>query len=338
MTENEHKPVESRQAKPWIAIVAIAFLVLWLVYSFYKAYQPVVERVQGQIEAQQYSISSKVPGRIDQVLVRKGDMVERGQLIFTLLSPEIQAKLQQAQAGEKAAGALAEQAEKGAREQEISAVKSQWGKAKAAKELMEKTYLRVNNLFKDGIVAEQERDEVYTKWQASKYNEQSAYQLYAMAKEGARDEIKLAAREKENMAAGAVAEVEAYIADTKIESWHNGEVSQVLLHSGELAPQGFPVVSIVDMSDAWAIFHIREDKLKDYSQGKKITVNIPALGEENYTFEVAHIAVMGDFATWRATDSSQGFDMRTFEIQARPLEHIPELRVGMSVLLDYGNK
>jgi len=325
---------KDKQSTFWIAIVTIMLLALWLIYRFYQAYQPVPERIQGQIEAQQYSVSSKVPGRIDQVLVRKGDKVERGQLIFTLLSPEIEAKLQQAQAGEKAAGALAKQAEKGARIQEISAAKSQWQKAKTATELMEKTYQRLNNLFKDGIVSEQKRDEIYTKWQASKYTEQSAYQLYAMAKEGARDEIKLAAKEKENMAAGAVAEVEAYIADTKIESWHQGEVSQVLLHSGELAPQGFPVVSIIDISNAWAIFHIREDKLKDYTQGKKLQVNIPSIGKETFTFEVSHIAVMGDFATWRATDSSQGFDMRTFEVEARPVEYIPDLRVGMSVLLN----
>jgi HlyD family secretion protein len=154
-----------------------------------------------------------------------------------------------------------------------------------------------------------------------------------MAKEGARDEVKRATKEKENMAAGAVAEVEAYIADTKIESWHNGEVSQVLLQEGELAPQGFPVVTLIDINDAWAIFHIREDSLKDYPKGQKIEVNIPALGDNSFTFQISHISVMGDFATWRATDSSQGFDMRTFEVEARPLEHIPLLRVGMTVLL-----
>jgi len=319
--------------KIWpIALVAI-LIAFWLIYSFYQAYQPLPIRIQGQIEAQNYSISSKVPGRIEQVLVRKGDKVSRGQMIFTLLSPEIQAKLQQAKAGERAAGALSEQAEKGARIQEISSAKTQWKKAKAADELMEKTYQRINNLFEDGIVSEQKRDEVYTQWQASKYNKSSAYQLYAMAKEGARDEVKRAAKEQENMAAGAVAEVEAYIADTKINSWHNGEVSQVLLHEGELAPAGFPVVTLVDINDAWAIFHIREDTLKEFPKGQKIEVNIPALGDQTFTFEIAHISVMGDFATWRATDASQGFDMRTFEVEARPLEYIPLLRVGMTVLL-----
>lgn len=319
--------------KVWPIVLVIVVIVTWLAYSFYQAYQPLPLRIQGQIEAQHYSISSKVPGRIEQVLVKKGDSVSRGQMIFTLLSPEIQAKLQQAKAGERAAGALSEQAETGARKQEISAAKAQWQKAKAADELMEKTYNRIDNLFKDGIVAEQKRDEVYTQWQASKYNESLAYQQYAMAKEGARDEVKRAAKEKENMAAGAVAEVEAYIADTKIESWHNGEVSQVLLQEGELAPQGFPVVTLIDINDAWAVFHIREDNLKNFAQGTKIEVSIPALGNNTYTFEIAHIAVMGDFATWRATDTTQGFDMRTFEVEARPSEHIPLLRVGMTVLL-----
>lgn len=326
-------PNSQYKNRTWPIMLVIVVIVTWLAYSFYQAYQPLPVRIQGQIEAQQYSISSKVSGRIEQVLVRKGDNVSRGQMIFTLLSPEIQAKLQQAKAGERAAGALAEQAEKGARTQEIAASKTQWQKAKAADELMEKTYQRIDNLFKDGIVAEQKRDEVYTQWQASKYNESSAYQLYAMAKEGARDEVKRATKEKENMAAGAVAEVEAYIADTKIESWHNGEVSQVLLQEGELAPQGFPVVTLIDINDAWAIFHIREDSLKDYPKGQKIEVNIPALGGNSFTFEISHISVMGDFATWRATDTSQGFDMRTFEVEARPMEHIPLLRVGMTVLL-----
>lgn len=43
---------------------------------------------------------------------------------------------------------------------------------------------------------------------------------------------------------------------------------------------------------------------------------------------------MGDFATWRTTDANQGFDMRTFEVEARPTQPIEGLRVGMSVLLE----
>ncbi|NOI58840.1 HlyD family secretion protein [Vibrio coralliilyticus] len=322
-----------KKAKPIVLTAAALAISSWIGYSFYQAYQPKPVRLQGQIESQQYSISSKVPGRIDQVLVRKGDKVEKGELIFTLHSPEIEAKLEQAIAGQKAAGALAQEAEKGARIQQIQAAKDQWQKAKAASQLMEKTYLRVNNLYKDGVVAEQKRDEAKTQWDAAKYTESAAYQMYQMAHEGARDETKVAAAEKARMAAGAVAEVEAYAKDTQIESWFDGEVSQVLLQSGELAPQGFPVVTVIDTDDSWAVLNVREDHLSHFTKGQRFSAYLPALGH-SLEFEVTHIAVMGDFATWRSTDASQGFDLRTFEVEARPLVHKDTLRMGMSLVVE----
>ncbi|WP_299692631.1 efflux RND transporter periplasmic adaptor subunit [uncultured Vibrio sp.] len=305
----------------------------WIGYSFYQAYQPQPIRIQGQIDAQQYSISSKVPGRIDQIFVRKGDSVEKGELIFSLLSPEIDAKLEQAKAGEKAAGALAQEAEKGARTQQIHAAKDQWLKAKAAADLMDKTYQRVNNLYNDGVVAEQKRDEAKTQWQAAKYTESAAFQMYQMAQEGVRDETKVAAAQKALMAAGAVAEVEAYAKDTQIHSWFTGEVAQVMLSSGELAPQGFPVVTVIDTDDAWAVLNVREDQLKHFNKGSQFEAYLPALGK-SLTFQVTHIAVMGDFATWRSTDAAQGFDLRTFEVEARPIDTNETLRMGMSLVVE----
>ncbi|ELD1797269.1 biotin/lipoyl-binding protein [Vibrio fluvialis] len=322
-----------KAAKTSLLAVTVLAAAGWIGYSFYQAYQPEPVRLQGQIESQQYSISSKVPGRIDQVYVRKGDEVKKGQLIFTLHSPEIEAKLEQAIAGQKAAGALAQEAENGAREQQIRAAKDQWMKAKAAAELAEKTYLRVNNLYKDGVVAEQKRDEANTQWQAAKYTESAAFQMYEMAKEGARAETKQAAQEKARMAAGAVAEVEAYAADTKIESWFDGEVSQVLMQSGELVPQGFPVVTVVDREDSWAVLNVREDLLSHFQKGTTFNAYLPALNK-SLEFKVTHVAVMGDFATWRSTDAAQGFDLRTFEVEARPTAPETNLRMGMSVVVE----
>ncbi|MBD1558864.1 HlyD family efflux transporter periplasmic adaptor subunit [Vibrio sp. S9_S30] len=325
--------MKSTPFKPVFAGLVAFGLGGWLIYSFNAAYEEQPVRLQGQIEAQQYHISSKVAGRIDKVLVRKGDVIQNGDLVFTIYSPELDAKLEQAIASKEAAGALAQEAEKGARAQQIQASKDQWKKAKAASDLMEKTYSRINNLYNDGVVAEQKRDEALTQWQAAKYTESAAYQMYQMASEGVRDETKRAAAEKARMAAGAVAEVEAFTADTKIRSWFNGEVSQVLLSPGELAPQGFPVVTVLDMEDAWAVFNVREDLLNRFAKGSEFSAWIPAM-DQHVTFKVTHVAVMGDFATWRSTDSSQGFDMRTFEVEARPTEPVEGLRMGMSVVIE----
>jgi HlyD family secretion protein len=322
-----------KKIKTLLFILLILVIAFWIVNSFYQAHQPKPIRLQGQVEAQQYSISSKIAGRIEEIMVKKGDVVKKGDPIFTIYSPEIEAKLEQAIAGKEAASALALEAENGARTQQINAAKDQWNKAKTSAELMEKTYQRIDSLFKDGVVAEQKRDEVLTKWQAAKYTQSAAFQMYQMAKEGVREETKLAATEKVRMAQGAVAEVEAYAMDTKIKSWFNGEVSQVLLNSGELAPQGFPVVTVIDMQDAWAVFNVREDNLKHFSKGTQFSAYLPAL-DEHIDFEVTYIAVMGDFATWRSTDASQGFDLRTYEVEAKPLKQIEDLRVGMSVVVE----
>ena len=179
-----------RTAKTVFFILFASAGVGWLCYNFWLAYQPVSPIIQGQIEAQQYSISSKVPGRIDQILIKKGESIQKGQLVFTIHSPEIEAKLEQAKAGEDAAQAMSEQAQKGAREQEIAASRDKWQMAKAATELLDKTSKRIENLYIGGGVAEQKMDEAKTKLKAARFTENAAFQLCQMAKEGAREATK----------------------------------------------------------------------------------------------------------------------------------------------------
>jgi len=322
----------------WSLLAVVAFvigLVSWVSYTFYEAYQPKPLVLQGQIDAQSYNISSKLPGRISAVFVKKGDRVEVGDAIFSLSSPEVDAKLKQAEAAKDAAGAQKIQADNGARKQEIQAAHDQWQKAKAAEALMFTTYNRINTLYEQGVISQQKRDEVYTQYKAAQYTSNAAGQMAQMAKEGARKEIKAAASAQERVYEAKVDEVNVYIKEASQYAFNKGEVTQILIHSGELAPTGFPVVSIIDIEDSWAKFAVREDYLKLFIQDKIFQAKIPALGSESYEFRVAHIAVMGDYATWRATESGKGFDMKSFEVELRPIKPIKDLRVGMSVLLAF---
>ncbi len=237
----------------------------------------------------------------------------------------------QAEGGRDAALAMQQEADNGARKQQVAASKEQWLKAQAAAKLARTTFDRVEVLFNEGVLARQKRDEAFTQWQAAKYTEQAALAMYQMTDEGARVETKAAAAGNARMAEGAVNEVSAILADSQMRSPKTGEISEVLLQAGELAPSGFPVVSLIDMNDAWAVFQVREDLLKQFKQGDVLKLTIPAL-DKQVEFTVSHISVMGDFATWRATESGHDFDMRTFEVELRPNETIADLRVGMSVL------
>lgn len=318
------------------AAVAGAIIVTILIAGLVKAYQQPTIVLQGQIEATERSVSSKLTGRINTIDVRRGDTVTINTPLFSIHSSVADAKRRQALGGFSAASAQKQEADSGARTQEISAAKDQWLKAKSANNLYKATFKRVENLFQEGVVSEQKRDEAQTQWQAAQYTEQAALAMYQIAQEGARDETKAAALGQQEMAQGALDEVDAYLADSKMMAPINGEVTEVLLQPGELAPAGFPVVSMVDIDDSWAVFQLREDLLVKIKQGDVLNLRIPALNK-NAVYTVSHISVMGDFATWRATESGHDFDMRTFEVEMRPNTPIKGLKVGMSVLLDFNN-
>ncbi|QBF82768.1 HlyD family efflux transporter periplasmic adaptor subunit [Shewanella maritima] len=320
------------QANKIVAVISLVLLLGVLGYGVKQAFEPKPAILQGQIEAREYNVSSKVPGRVEQVFVRKGDLVQVDDILFAINSPELNAKLIQAQGGLDAANAMLQQADNGARSQEVMAAKDQWLKAKAATELHHTTYQRVENLFEQGVVARQKRDEAFTQWQAAKYTEQAANAMYEMAQEGARTEQKAAAAGNARMAEGAVKEVNAVLEDSQMRAPKAAEVSEVLLQAGELVPSGFPVVSLIDMTDAWASFQVREDQLSQFKQGDKLEVYLPAL-DMNVSCEVSFISVMGDFATWRATESGHDFDLRTFEVELTPLTQVDDLRVGMSAVI-----
>lgn len=315
-----------------LAVIALCF-VLWLIISFTRAYEPKENRIYAQVQAREYAISSKVAGRVENIFVKKGDMLKKGDLVYSINSPELEVKLEQARAGYEAAKALSTETNRGARVETIQSAKDVWQGARTMANLAKSTYERIESLYKDGVVSQQRRDETYANYTTAKHNESVAYQQYKLALDGASSETKIAAQAKEDAAAGQVSEVESYAKDTQAIAPANGEISNVLLHEGELSPSGFPVVLMIDMNDAWISFYVPEYRLQDFPKDRTFKAYIPALNKE-VEFKVTFVSVMGDFATWRATSAHKGYDVRTFEVEAYPLMPVDGLRVGMSVLID----
>ena len=288
-----------------IVLIAVSFviIVVWLVAVFYRAYIPKKQIFQGQISAREYSVSSKLAGRIDKILVHRGDVVKKGDVVFTIKSPELEAKLTQAQAGYEAAKALNEEVHSGARSETIQSARDVWQAASAQAKLAQKTYKRIQQLYDDGVMSLQRRDEAFAAYESAKYNENTTYQQYKLALSGTRDEAKKAAIEKEKAALGQVKEVEAYVKDIEALAPANGEVSNILVHSGELAPSGFPVVMLLDLNDSWLRLNVTENHLQRFQKGNTFKGFIPALNKY-VDFRVTYISVVGDFATWKATAST----------------------------------
>lgn len=317
-----------------LVLVTVTAIGIWaFVRTWQRVATPVPAIVQGQIEATEVDVSAKIPGRLDTVTVREGDVVAKGDIIATLDSPEIQAKLAQATAARKAASAQRDKALHGARKEEIRAAEATWMRAKGAAELAEKTFRRVERLAKDGVVPAQRRDEAETAWKTSRDAEAAARSMFELATNGARDEDKAAAAAMVDVASGTIAEVNAFERETRVSAPASGEVFKRNLQPGEMVAAGLPIVTLVDLSDMWATFFIREDQLTGLGMGSRIRLAIPALGNREETFTVSYLAPAADFATWRSTSAQGGFDVKTFEVRARPASEVARLRPGMSVVL-----
>lgn len=324
------KPNALRPAALGLAAIAV---VLLLGYGIWRATQPAPEMFQGQMEARETDIAPKVTGRITQVLVSEGETVLAGAALMRTDNPEVTAKMVQAIAAQQAAQAMADKAANGARPQEIEMARLQWQRAQAAADLALSSFNRIDNLAKEGLVAAQKRDEAQTSFTTSRDQALTAKAQYELVRAGARREDKAAASAQARQVAGVVAEVQAARSETELRSPVAGEVAKVLAKVGELSVQGVAVVTVVDLKDQWLVLNVREDRLQRFAKDAEFDAVLPALGGHKARFKVFHTAVMPDFATWRATRAGQGFDVRTFEIKARPLITIDGARPGMSALV-----
>lgn len=291
------------------------------------------EIIQGQAEATEYRVSSKVPGRILKFFVSEGDKVKAGDTLAILEAPDVMAKLSQAQAAEQAAQAINEKARRGTRSEQLQAAYELWQKAIAGKEIARKSYERVNRLFEQGVMAEQKRDEAKAQYDAMVATEKAAKAQYTLAKNGAQREDKEAAAAQVERAKGAVAEVASYIAETYLTASADGEVTEIFPKVGELVGTGAPVMNVARLDDMWITFNVREDLLKDFTVGGTIKARIPAL-EKEATFKVTYMKDLGTYAAWKATKTTGQFDLKTFEVKAKPVQAVENLRPGMSALYE----
>ena len=290
------------------------------------------ELIQGQVEVSEYRVSSKVPGRILEIRVKEGDYVKVGDTLAILDAPEVRAKMEQARSAENAAAAQEEMARNGARQEQIQGAFQLMQQAKAGLEITEKSYQRIQRLFDEGVMSAQKRDEVYANYKAMEAQYKAAESQYEMAKNGARYEDKKAAAALVGRAKGAVNEVNSYIHETVQIAQMEGEVTDIYPKVGELVGTGSPIMTIAVMSDLWGTFNVREDQLNGLEIGKTFTAFVPAFNK-NVEMKVYYMKDQGSFAVWKATKANGQYDLKTFEVKARPTEKFDGLRPGMSLIV-----
>ncbi|MEI7504597.1 MAG: efflux RND transporter periplasmic adaptor subunit, partial [Paludibacter sp.] len=184
------------------------------------------------------------------------------------------------------------------------------------------------------VIPAQKHDEAEAQYKAAVATANAAKSQYEMAKNGAESEDKEAALALVNRAKGAVDEVKSYLNEITLTSPIAGEVTEIFPKRGELVGTGAPIMSIVDLNDIWFTFNVREDLLGEMKMGRSFKVKVPALNNQIVTVKISYIKALASYATWKATKTSGQFDVKTFEVRARPTVKIKDLRPGMTALFE----
>jgi len=315
-----------------LAIIGFVAVVVIVALIGFFALDRDPDIIQGQVEVTEYRVSSKVPGRILELRVKEGDYVKVGDTLAILDAPEVRAKMEQAQSAQSAAAALELKAQNGARKEQIQGAFSVLQQAKAGFEIAEKSYNRVQRLFDEGVMSAQKRDEAFANYKAMEAQMKAAQSQYDMAVNGARMEDKLAASAQVGRAKGAVQEVTSYIKETVQVAQMEGEVSDIYPKVGELVGTGSPIMSIAVMQDMWGTFNVREDQLNGMQIGSEFSVFVPAFSKD-IKMKVYFLKDQGSYAVWKATKANGQYDLKTFEVKARPVDKLEGLRPGMSLVI-----
>lgn len=316
-----------------VGLIALVVIIIIIGVAGYYASVPRRLTIQGEVEATEYRISGKVPGRIEALFVREGSNVRKGDTLVFIDSPEVRAKLAQANAARDAALAQSRKANNGARQEQIAGAYQVWQAAMVQEDVMKKSCDRMQKLYEQKVISAQKYDEIKAKYDASVTQTLAAKSQYDMAVNGARQEDKDAALALVHKADGAIMEVQGYLNELYLTSPADGRISAVYPKSGELVGQGAPIMAVTDLSDMWFTFNVREDYLHGMKVGDKLSIRIPALDNAECEATVSYIAVRESYATWKATKEIGQYDARTFEVRAVPEKITEGLLPGMTAIL-----
>jgi HlyD family secretion protein len=343
--------IKKRKGLVNILLIGLILTSLFIMFGYFYRHNMVLAgereslKATGTIEAKKIMAAFKVPGKIETILVKEGDEIQRGQEIAVLESQEIEAKLAQAQGAYEATLGKAEQADSAVplTSQSVAAkieqAQAAVNKAQVGLTNAKQKYDRAKDLYDGGAIAASSMDEATNFYNAAQHDLELAQGALAEA-EAAR--IKTATMQAQyqaalgqsKMAAGAVQEAEAYLANTHLFANMDGYITQQLLEEGEMLNAGTPVFEISDLKNTYVKVFIDEKKIGRVKLGQEVDVTVDAYPEKVFKGRVIWINDAGQFAVHKAINEQYSHDIRSFEVKIDLPNEELLLKTGMTAMVN----
>jgi HlyD family secretion protein len=274
----------------------------------------------GRIEAIEVDIATKVPGRIDQILVDEGDTVTIGQVLATMDTASLQAQLSQAEAQARQAenAAITAAAVVRQRESERAAARAVLLQRQADRDLSDKRWTRSRNLFKQRAVSQQEDEEAEAQLRSSE-----AAVAAASAQIAATDAAVAATKAQVTQSQSAVeaakatvAQVQTTLEDSILRSPRNGRVEYRIAQPGEILGAGGKVLNIIDLTDVTMTFFLPETAAGRVPIGSEVHLVLDAALGYVLPARVSYVASVAQF-TPKTVETQSERQKLMFRVKAR---------------------
>lgn len=231
--------------------------------------------IEGKIKRKIISFTPKVTGRVLKIYVEEGDIVQPGDTLAMLDVPEVDAKLKQVSGVVKAATAQNTMANNGATANQRKQLKAKFAATNEQFQFAEKSYKRAKAMFDDGLMAPQNYDEVFAKYQAAKAQLEAVTAELNEVEKGVRFETKEATFGQKEQALGALQEVEIAYSEKYIIATNTMQIETITLNEGELATAGYALFNGYIPTSTYFRVTIPESEIGKYQIGQELTLNIP---------------------------------------------------------------
>ena len=302
-----------------IVAVILAALLIWKVM---KPSGPGIGFVSGngRIEATEIDIATKLPGRVEAIMVNEGDFVKAGQSLAKMQIDVLDAQRDEARAESSQAVAAVASAKAQVIARQSDTVSAQATVVQRASELdaAQRRSVRSESLSKKGFVTLQESDDDHA-------HANGATAALAAARSHV-DTAQAAVTAAQAQVAGAnsgvtasdatVARIEADIRDSQLKSPCEGRVQYRIAQPGEVLPGGGKVLNLVDLGDVYMTFFLPETVVGKLALGGDVHIVLDAAPQYIIPAKISYVSSTAQF-TPKTVETASERQKLMFRVKAQ---------------------
>ncbi|MER1967041.1 HlyD family efflux transporter periplasmic adaptor subunit [Castellaniella sp. GW247-6E4] len=319
-----------------VALIAVGAYGIWH-WSQDQGPGPGFERGNGRLEATEIDIATRLPGRIEQILVNEGDFVQAGQTLAVMNLDSLKAQLDEARARERQAGhaAIAAQAQVALRQSDAATaqaiVKQRESDLFAARQRLN----RSRSLAQRGAASQQELDDDQARLYSAEAGLAAAQAQVVSAQAGisAAQADRIGAESAVAAAAATVARIQADLEDSRLKAPRDGRIQMRVAQPGEVLGAGGRVLNLLDLADVTMTFFMPETVAGRLAMGSEVRIVLDAAPQYAIPAEISFVAGQAQF-TPKTVETASERQKLMFRVKARIprdllLKHLEHVKTGL---------